>query len=260
MLLILTNHFLHLWLDQRLALITYLRQSLVCPLIPIASAAADIADYENKSELSRILMIQINQCGLNSWLNNPQSACSTRIRKILQVVEMHPNEPIVIFSCFRSCLNMIKHYLDGYNLFEIISKMSIEQRKASIDNFSQASSGILLLTYQIGSEGLNLQCSATALLTDFWWNAGKTQQSIARLVRFGQKALKITIYMFTSNTGIEKALFEKQKIKSLMLEELKTGSTDRKVPKMKMDEIVKIITEDVTVNEILLQEVNNFNL
>ncbi len=243
-----------------LALITYLRQSLVCPLIPISSAAADIADYENKSELSKILMEQINQCGLNEWLNDPRAACSTRIQEIIRVIQQHPNERIVIFSCFRSCLNVLNHHLGDYNLFEITSKMNIEQRSAVINNFSQSSDGILSLTYQIGSEGLNLQCSATVVLTDLWWNAGTTKQSIARLLRFGQKAKIINIYMFTSNTGIEKALFEKHRAKSIILEELRTGPTSRKVPKMKMAEIVKIITEDEAVNKTLLREINELTL
>jgi SNF2 family DNA or RNA helicase len=82
-----------------------------------------------------------------------------------------------------------------------------------------ATNGILLLTYQVGANGLNLQCSNTVLLLDFWWNTGKINQAIARVLRYGQEAKKINIYYFTSNTGIEKILFDKQQAKLIVAKE-----------------------------------------
>ena len=52
----------------------------------------------------------------------------------------------------------------------------------------------------------------TAMLIDFYWNSAKTKQAIARIYRYGQTANLVNIYMFISNTGIEKIIMKKQKL------------------------------------------------
>ena len=116
--------------------------------------------------------------------------------------------------------------------------------------------GILLITYQLGAEGLNLQFASTILLTDFWWNASKTQQAIGRIFRYGQIADEINVYFFTSNTGIEKILFQKQKAKLDILAELKVGTIQTKIPMVKMDDIINII--ELSDNEKLLKNIKYY--
>ena len=218
-------------------------------------------DYKGKSELSKILTKELRELGLTGWLNDLNSAYSSRIRKIMEVVETHKNDKVVVFSSYRSCLDLIHVYLaQRYKTFTISATMNSAKRIATIKEFSQSSSGVLLLTYQIGAEGLNLQAANTCILADFWWNAGTTKQAIARLVRSGQTAKVVNIYMMISNTGIEKAIFEKHKIKEQMLQELGVGATKLKIPKMKMADIVKIITEESESNEILLNEIHGLSL
>jgi len=241
-----------------LALLTYLRQSLVCPLIPIASCAVDIAGFEKKSELSKILMDNLEELNLTEWLNNTESICSTRIQSILKKIEEHKDERILLFSSYKSCIDIIKCYLGHYNLYVLEATMSISKRDQMVKDFSQSRNGILCLSYQLGSVGLNLQAASTVMIVDFSWNCDTTKQSIARILRTGQQASKINIIMFVSNTGIEKAIFKKQKDKISVFEDLKTGATDKKVNNIKMDEILKIIELDD--NEQLLHQLYDLKL
>ncbi len=239
-----------------MAIITYLRQSLICPIIPLASIAVNMADYKKKSELSEILTDQIEKLGLNMWLQNVDNVQSSRIKKALDIINKHNKEQIVIFSCFRTCLEMLQYYLPKDRpVLSIQPNMSMNKRGELVEQFQETDNGILLLTYTIGSNGLNLQSSHVELLLDFWWNAGKTQQAIARLVRYGQMAKEIHIYYFTSNTGVEKALFTKQKKKLIAIGELNRGPIKTKIPRFNMQEVIRFIQEGD--NEILLHSINN---
>lgn len=229
-----------------LALITYLRQSLVCPIIPLTSIAIDMADFESKSQLSQLLTAEVNKMGLTNWLNNIESVRSSRINKVMESMNAHMNERVVLFSCFRTCLDVLRTYIpnsgpNSRQVFNVTSDLSLQNRGKVIDAFRESKNGVLLLTYEIGAEGLNLQCASTVLLLDFWWNSSKTQQAIARVVRFGQLASTVNVYFFTSNTGVEQAIFKKHKSKLLLLDELKVGPCSTKIHKMTMKEILALI-------------------
>ncbi|KKL92986.1 hypothetical protein LCGC14_1879230, partial [marine sediment metagenome] len=240
--------------SYKLAMITYIRQSLVCPLIPISSIAIDMADYKNKSELSAVLMERIEELDLEEWLNNVDSVCSTRMSEALRVINKHGNDRIVLFSCFRSSIDVLAMYMPTNRpVLTIKSNMNTQRRGQVIKDFEETTNGILLLTYELGSEGLNLQCSSIVMLLDFWWNSAKTKQAIARVLRYGQKALTVNVYFFTSNTGLEKALFEKQHAKQVVLQELEHGAWKTKIPRLTMNQIMQLIEKEE--NTALLQKV-----
>lgn len=238
-----------------LAIITYLRQTLICPLLPISNIVLDISDFQNKSDLSKCLFKELNKYDLKKYFQDEDSIYSSRIKKVIEVINKRKEENIVIFTNFRTCLDVIKYFIpNNRKILTIESKNTIEQRGNIIKDFGEGKGNILLLTYTIGAEGLNLQMSNTMLLVDFYWNAGKTKQSIGRILRFGQKAKEINIYYFTSNTAIEKVIFERQNEKLDLLEEMFEGQMTGKVSKIKTDEVIKIITCEE--NKKLINKIN----
>lgn len=229
--------------SYKLVMIMYLRQTLICPLIPITSISLNSCDMKHKSELSLIIMNELKKNGIDNWLDNMDSAKSSRIIETTKCINKHSNDKVIVFGCFKTYLDILQHYLLELKrpIFVMTSVMSIKKRQQLLKNFETSKNGILLITYQLGAEGLNLQFASTILLTDFWWNASKTQQAIGRIFRYGQIADEINVYFFTSNTGIEKILFQKQKAKLSVLSELKVGIIKTKIPKIKMDDIITII-------------------
>ena len=236
-----------------MGMISHMRQCLVCPLIPITTVAIDVADFEQRSELSEMFMDHINGMGIDEWLNDINSINSSRIRAVTETVNRHQNERIIIFSCYRTVIDVISLYLpQNRPLFTISGDDKIETRSRTIESYRNSPDGILLLTYDIGANGLNLQCSSTALLVDFWWNAGKSEQAVARLLRPGQLANTVNLYYFTANSGIENALFKLQTAKLAMGEEILTGRMNTTTKKIKVDEIIRLI--DLEDNITILNE------
>lgn len=240
-----------------LAMVTYLRQVLICPLIPIASIAIDASDVEKRSELSQIIMEEFSKLEINDWLNNPTSLESSRIKAVTHHVANHKDERVVLFTCFRSCADILSHFLPADRpILRIDAGHDIKKRGKVIEDFKNTDNGVLVLTYQLGAEGLNLQCSYTVFLMDFWWNAAKTQQAVARILRFGQESDVVNVYYFTANTGIENSILKKQKSKLQALSELRTGSIKTAIPALKLDDILKMIHQDE--NHSMVQQISNF--
>ena len=233
-----------------LASITYLRQTLVSPIVPLTSAIINISDLSKKSELAKVLMKAIESQHLTEWMNKPESIKSTRINKILETVAKHTNDRIVLFASHRTSIDLIKHFIIDRPVFTISSNMSMATRERTQSLFEKSDNGILLLTYSIGSVGLNLQCASIVMLADFWWDGATTKQSIARVLRYGQLSSVINVYYFTSNTAIENLLFKKQISKIMTANELAVGKASTKIPKMNMKDIIKLIEMDDNLGKI----------
>lgn len=239
-----------------MAMISHLRQCLISPLIPVTSVAIDVADFEQRSELSEMFMNKIYELGINDWLNNPDSLCSSRIQKVIELVNKHPNEKIIIFSCFRTVIDVLQIYLPKDRpIFTISGNDKIDKRNQIIDQCKNSENGIFLMTYEIGGQGLNLQFASTVILTDFWWNDAKSNQAASRILRPGQLALLVHIYYLTANTGMENALFNMHVEKLTIGEEVMDGAIKSGISKIKVDDIIRMVNEDDNV-EILNSMLN----
>lgn len=235
-----------------LAIITYLRQCLICPLVPLSSVMIDAADCESKSELAAEINNSIKEQKLDVYLNNESSIYSSRIQSVLNILSNESNKKIIVFSTFISCLNLVEHCISEKNkdrkLLKMTSCMSSTTRERLISQFNETNDNtILLLSYDLGAEGLNLQSCSRIILLDFWWNEGKTKQAIKRIYRQGQMN-DVKVYMMISNTGIERAIFEKQNTKKEILNDYKTGCSDKKVKTLSTEEILQIIDNSENVN------------
>ena len=229
-----------------LSMITYIRQFLICPIVPISGIYCDVADFSERSELSTILASNFRSLGLDSWLNDESNIVSSRFKAMISKIETHKDDHILIFSCFRSSITLMRHLLDerGYNTYTISATMSSIKRRDVIEEFQKSEKGILLLPYTLGAEGLNLQRANVVMLMDLWWNSAKIQQAIGRAFRPGQLAQRIFVYIFISNTGMENELIRKNDLKSEIIRELQTGRTKLKIPKLTVKQIINIISSD----------------
>lgn len=77
------------------------------------------------------------------------------------------------------------------------------------------------------------------------------------MLRFGQLSDIVNVYYFTSNTAIEKVVFEKHKSKLLHIESLMHGSMlNEKIKKINIDDIIKFIEQHE--NPDLIKNIHNF--
>ena len=227
-----------------LSMITYVRQALICPMIPITSIFCDMADFQVKSELSQIVMESFYDLGIDDYFEDEKNIFSSRFKSVLDKINDHKKERCIVFSAFRTTITLFATFVTDRPTMTITAVMSTEKRRQVLKNFSETENAVLLLPYDIGAEGLNLQCASVVMMMDLWWNDSKMQQSIGRIFRPGQQALFVFVYLFISNTGIERKMIDKIDIKKQILSDLHHGVNIGKelaVPRMKISEIIEMI-------------------
>ena len=239
----------------RLSILTWLRECVISPLIPISSISLSVLELEDDDEKRIVLQTFLDKLkgrDIYSYLNNKKNLSSSKINSLIKCTKKH--KKIVIFSCFRTIVDLLMYLFEkkDRNVLTIKGSDSIIKRQEIFKEFSDSKEVILLLTYDIGGAGLNLQSADTIMLIDYDWNYGTTSQAIARVVRQGQKSKDVNVYFFVSNTGIEKAIFKKQSEKLQILKELSNGPMESKVSTIKTEEIITIILDDS--NEVSLKD------
>lgn len=222
-----------------LALVTiiYLRQFLITPYYAFKALHAKVKKDIDIYRVYKDRFLAID----DQYSKVADSEYSSRIAAVMKKVNKHCDDKIVVFSCFRSGLDALNEYLpDDRKVFTIETGHSATERGNILKRFCRSTNGILLLTYSLGAEGLNLQCAHVAMMLDVWWNDGVIQQAIARVLRQGQKKT-VNLYFFTSNTGIENGLFHKHEDKIRILRDLGIGNYGAKIDTMHITDILKLM-------------------
>ena len=235
-----------------LGMVSCLRECLSCPIIPLAILSIDLVNLVENDVLGEYLPEKLKELKLEKYLNNPKSIESERFKELIRCIK--PHDKIIIFGCFRTVIDVLIYILEyknlGKKIFTITGSMTSEKRQKVIDEFNITEKAILIFTYKIGAEGLNLQSADTAVLLDVDWSYGITKQAMARILRQGQLSKVVYIYHFVSNSGIEKAIYEKQTSKCEMIEKLSKGATKLKKHKLKMNEIIQLLESEENIRNV----------
>ena len=133
----------------------------------------------------------------------------------LSLVELFNQDvsKIIVFSFFKDTLN----YLNK-NLQEIFPSLQIglihgeipfEDREKIIGEFKETQKKFILLSSEVGGEGLDLQFCSCMFNYDLPWNPMRVEQPIGRIDRIGQLKKKIMIYNFSVKDTIEEIILER---------------------------------------------------
>ena len=122
-----------------------------------------------------------------------------------RIIRQRPNEKVVIFAFFRGTLTYLQRRLeaDGFETALIMGgdKRSRDQRDEVLKRFADPEGPRILLSSEVGSEGIDLQFCRTLVNYDLPWNPMRVEQRIGRIDRLGQKAERISIVnLFVEDT------------------------------------------------------------
>ena len=128
---------------------------------------------------------------------------------LLHVLEEDPTSKILVFAFFRGTLDYLHRKLRdlGFGVQIIHGDIRLEERKSNVQQFRDNKNINILLSSEVGSEGLDFQFCNTIFNYDLPWNPMKVEQRIGRLDRFGQKHKRINIYNLIIENSIEERIF-----------------------------------------------------
>lgn len=129
------------------------------------------------------------------------------LKRIIDVVFESGVKKLVVFALFRKTLKYLNIRLKklGYNC--LIIHGQIDNRTEILDQFKNNDNIHILLSSEVGSEGLDMQFCNSMVNYDLPWNPMVVEQRIGRIDRFGQKAKVVNIYNIVVAGSIQEEIY-----------------------------------------------------
>jgi superfamily II DNA or RNA helicase len=141
----------------------------------------------------------------------PDSKYDALMKELRKLFSAEPAAKVVVFSYFKRTLAYLERRLteDGYAPGVIHGDVPMDDRQAIIDRVETRPDCRVLLSSEVGSEGLDLQFCRIVVNYDLPWNPMKVEQRIGRVDRLGQKSDKVTIINLSASGTIEARILER---------------------------------------------------
>ena len=121
---------------------------------------------------------------------------------------------VLVFSYFTGTIDYLADRLAGVKvdgrllrIVKLYGPMNSEQRDAAVVEFRDSPGPIVLLSSEVGSEGLDFQFCSRMFNYDLPWNPMRVEQRIGRLDRYGQASELIHILNMIVSETIEERIF-----------------------------------------------------
>lgn len=147
-------------------------------------------------ELDKLIQVDTKYNRLRSILNN--------------FLRKYPKDKLVIFSAFRATLGYLAERLeaDGFSCIQLKGGQK-ETKDDIISSFRKIEGPNILLSSEVGGEGVDLQFSRVVINYDLPWNPMRLEQRIGRIDRLGQDADKILIWNILNANTIDARIYQR---------------------------------------------------
>ncbi len=199
-----------------------------------------IGDLDLDEEIVNILEDIFDLTKYSDLLQYDFEANDSKYQKLTNLFdEMEVDEKVLIFAYYRPTLAYLRRRLiaDGFSVTMIHGGVPNEQRWEELERFKDPSGPRILLSSEVGSEGIDLQFCRAMINYDLPWNPMRVEQRIGRIDRVGQKAKKLSIVNFKIKETIEERLYDRLHSK---LEMFKNSMGD-------LEDVIGRIVKDLTI-------------
>jgi superfamily II DNA or RNA helicase len=140
--------------------------------------------------------------------------CDSKYEKLREAIRHHwtehPGSKIVIFAYFKPTLYYLTERLRENGIASLLlTGDETCDKQEIIDKFSRVDSAPILLSSEIGSEGLDLQFASAMVNYDLPWNPMVVEQRIGRIHRIGQKADRIVVMNLVCEGTVDERIYDR---------------------------------------------------
>lgn len=174
---------------------------------------------------------------------------SIKIDELTNIVQriVENNHKILIFTSFKTALNIVKEKLESNNIttYTIDGSVSSKKRMELVENFNKDDTNVFLIMLKAGGTGLNLTSADVVIHLDLWWNPQVENQATDRAHRIGQKNNVEVIKLICKGT-IEEKIIELQNKKKILSDNLIEGENrdENIISKLSEKDIKNLLTID----------------
>lgn len=144
--------------------------------------------------------------GIDKYSNKSDAKVDELI-SIIEEVFKHGTKKIVIFAIFRKTLKYLQLRLKKLGYGTLLINGQIKNRSDILDEFKNNPNAHILLSSEVGSEGLDMQFCNSMINYDLPWNPMVVEQRIGRIDRFGQKSPVVNIYNMVVSDSIQEKIY-----------------------------------------------------
>lgn len=177
--------------------------------IQLEESQEDFADIDEKKEIGPLISHLYEET--KSVDIEELIFCDEKYNDLKEFLskDQHEEEKKVLFSSFRSTLEYLHERLsqDGFSV--VIIHGGLKDRHEQLNIFKNENNVEILLSSEIGSEGLDLQFCKTIINYDLPWNPMKVEQRIGRVDRFGQKSDYVAVINFIYDQTIDQRIWDR---------------------------------------------------
>ena len=167
------------------------------------------------SSVNGYLLFTDNDCDVDAFCkdvaaqNNLPDAKIDKLVEIFNGVKKALASKVIVFSIFKFTVRYLAIRLQkmGYKVFAIHG--DIKEREKIIQEFKACQEFCVLLSTEVGSEGLDMQFCSHLVNYDLPWNPMVVEQRIGRIDRFGQKAAQVHIYNLVVRDSIQDLIYDR---------------------------------------------------
>ena len=144
--------------------------------------------------------------GIDAYKNCPDAKVEM-LDTIIKDVFKSGVKKLVVFALFRRTLRYLSIRLKSLGYNALIIHGQVDNRSEILDRFKHDNKIQILLSSEVGSEGLDMQFCNSMVNYDLPWNPMVVEQRIGRIDRFGQKAKVVNIYNIIVAGSIQEEIY-----------------------------------------------------
>ena len=148
------------------------------------------------------LAILVRKLDINDELEKSDTKFDLFLDRLRQLWETEPKEKVVVFSSFKPTLYYLQRRLTMENIgSELLHGSISDPRHMVLQRFRDDPHIRILLSSEVGGEGVDLQFCGIVVNYDLPWNPMRIEQRVGRVDRLDQSRDKVRIVnFFYSNT------------------------------------------------------------
>jgi SNF2 family DNA or RNA helicase len=185
--------------------------------------------------------------GDGSW-DPRDSGKLARLRSLVEVIAAK-QEKVLVFTQFREMTSPLAVFLGdlfGRPGLVLHGGTEVRKRRDLVQRFQEDEMvPFFVISLKAGGSGLNLTAASHVIHFDRWWNPAVENQATDRAFRIGQKR-NVLVHKFVCRGTVEEKIDQLIESKTKFSSELLEGGAELDLTEMSDDELVRIVSLDLS--------------
>ena len=166
---------------------------------------------QKKRQVASSVYAYLNtESNLDNGIDEYADYTDAKFEELLRIIDevfRHGTKKIVIVALFRKTLKYLQIRFKQRGFGTLMIHGMVENRIDILDEFKNNPNAHILLSSEVGSEGLDMQFCNSMVNYDLPWNPMVVEQRIGRIDRFGQKSPTVNIYNVIVADSIQEDIY-----------------------------------------------------